>query len=103
MAGPQSHAQVLPVEVEQDSVGEDSVEGSAEVIPSHVQNPRVVAGLSEPVDEGGGRIGAVDPQPTRFEVLRLPAGPAPEFEYLADGRRLSARVRGEAGTRRSGA
>lgn len=83
VTGAEGTAQVVAVEVQKDRVGKDSVEGSAQGVAPDVQKACLMTGLPEPLHERGRRIGAVDPQPTVFEILRIPARPAPDFEHLA--------------------
>lgn len=83
MARLQRQHRVLPIEVEEDGVGQDSVEHAAETTVSHVQDPGRMTALSWTVDKGGRRVRAVDAQAAVFEVQRLTAGSAAELEHLA--------------------
>lgn len=60
VARPQSLSQVLSVEVEKDGVGQDGIEGAAEISMSYVQDSSLVTGLSKTIDERRRRVRALD-------------------------------------------
>lgn len=69
--------------MEEDGVGQDRVEGPAEVIAPHVEDPGLVPSRAKSLDEGWRRVSAIEAEAALFKVLRFPSRSAPKFQHMA--------------------
>ncbi len=75
--------ELLSGHVQQHCVGQHRVVRSAEVVRTDVEQPCLVTGRPQHLDERQGSVGAQDPGASALEVTRVPSGTATELEHGA--------------------